>query len=115
MTARDLLTVVRREVSTGLALGLLLAAIGCARILLWQRLFNTYGEHAASLAVTVSLALVGVVLWGTVSGAVLPFALRAARLDPAVASAPFVATFVDVTGLIIYFTLAGTMLRGTLL
>jgi magnesium transporter len=115
VTARDLLTVVRREVSTGLALGLLLAAIGCARILLWQRLFNTYGEHAASLAVTVSLALVGVVLWGTVSGAVLPFALRAARLDPAVASAPFVATFVDVTGLIIYFTLAGTMLRGTLL
>ena len=67
------------------------------------------------LAVTVSVSLVGVVLWGTVTGSVLPFRLRAVKLDPATASAPFVATLVDVTGLIIYFTVAGIILRGTLL
>src|SRR5688572_2857619 len=115
VTARDVLTVVRRELSTGFALGVLLASIGCARILLWQQLFGSYGEHAVALAATVSLSLVGVVLWGTVAGSALPFVLRAVRLDPASASAPFVATLVDVTGLIIYFTVAGVTLRGTLL
>lgn len=115
LTARDMLTVVRRELSTGLILGLLLAAIGCARILLWQQLFDSYGEHALVLAATVSISLVGVVLWGTVAGSVLPFVLWAVRLDPATASAPFVATLVDVTGLVIYFTVAGVTLRGTLL
>jgi len=113
--ARDVFTVIRRELSTGLALGVLLAAIGCTRILLWQKLFDSYGEHALALAATVSISLVGVVLWGTVAGSVLPFVLRAFRLDPASASAPFVATLVDVTGLIIYFTVAGVTLRGTLL
>ena len=115
VTARDVMTVIRRELSTGFALGMLLASIGCARILLWQQLFGSYGEHAVAIAATVSMSLVGVVLWGTVAGSVLPFVLRAVRLDPASASAPFVATLVDVTGLIIYFTVAGITLRGTLL
>jgi len=97
LRARDVLTVIRRELSTGLALGVLLAAIGCTRILLWQQLFDSYGQHALALAFTVSISLVGVVLWGTVAGAVLPFVLRAFRLDPASSSAPFVATLVDVT------------------
>jgi magnesium transporter len=115
LTTRDVVTVIRRELSTGFVLGLLLAAIGGTRILLWQQIFHSYGEHAVTLAATVSLSLVGVVLWGTVAGSVLPFALRAIRLDPATASAPFVATLVDVTGLIIYFTVAGVTLSGTLL
>jgi magnesium transporter len=115
LTMRDLPTVIRRELSTGLVLGVLLAAIGCARILLWQQFFNSYGNHALVLAATVSLSLVGVVLCGTVTGSVLPFLLRAVKLDPATASAPFVATLVDVSGLIIYFTVAGVILRGTLL
>lgn len=115
VTGRDVLRVLRRELSTGLALGVLLAAIGWTRILLWQRLFDSYGEHALPLAFTVSMSLVAVVLWGTVVGAVLPFGLRAVKLDPASASAPFVATLVDVTGLIIYFTVAGVALRGSLL
>ena len=96
-------------------MGVCLAAIGCARILLWQQLFDSYGEHAWALAFTVSLSLVGVVLWGTIAGSVLPFVLRVFKLDPASASAPLVATLVDVTGLIIYFTVAGVTLRGTLL
>jgi magnesium transporter len=68
-----------------------------------------------ALALTVSLSLVGVVLWGTLAGSTLPFVLRLVKLDPATASAPFVATLVDVTGLIIYFTISGVILRGTLL
>jgi magnesium transporter len=115
LRTRDVLTVMRRELATGLVLGVLLAAIGCMRILLWQQLFGLYGAHAVALASTVSLSLIGVVLWGTFAGSVLPFALRVSRLDPASASAPMVATLVDVTGLIIYFTVAGITLRGTLL
>lgn len=115
VTSRDLLTVIRRELSIGLVLGSSLAAIGCVRILLWQQLFGSYGAHASLLAAAVSTSLVGVVLWGTVAGAVLPFLLRAVRLDPATASAPFVATLVDVTGLVIYFTVTGVILKGTLL
>ena len=107
--------VVRRELAVGLALGLLLAMIGAVRILLWQELFGTYGQHYVPIAVTVSLSLIGIVLWGTLAGSTLPFVLRLARLDPASASAPFVATLVDVTGLIIYFTIAGIVLHGTLL
>jgi magnesium transporter len=115
LRTRDVVTVMRRELATGLVLGVLLAAIGCMRILLWQQLFGSYGAHAVALASTVSLSLIGVVLWGTFAGSVLPFALRVSRLDPASASAPMVATLVDVTGLIIYFTVAGITLRGTLL
>jgi magnesium transporter len=115
VTTRDWWNVFRREFSVGLALGVFLAIIGAVRILLWQELFGSYGEHDVALAITVSLSLVGVVLWGTLAGSTLPFILRLARLDPASASAPFVATLVDVTGLIIYFSVAGIVLRGTLL
>jgi magnesium transporter len=112
---RDWWRVIRREVATGFALGLILAAIGLTRILLWQGLFGSYGEHYFLIAVTVSLSLVGVVLWGSVIGSILPFILRSLGFDPASASAPFVATLVDVTGLVIYFTVAAVVLRGTLL
>jgi magnesium transporter len=115
ITVRDWWLVVRREFSVGLVLGLLLAVIGALRIVLWAVLFASYGEHYLALALTVSLSLAGVVLWGTVAGSTLPFILRLLKLDPAAASAPFVATLVDVTGLIIYFTISGVILRGTLL
>ena len=112
---RDWWRVVRREVVTGLGLGLILASIGLVRILLWQGLFDAYGEHYFLVALTVALSLVGVVLWGAVAGSILPFVLRGLGFDPASASAPFVATLVDVTGLVIYFTVAAAVLRGTLL
>ena len=112
---RDWWRVIRREVATGLALGAILASIGLLRIILWQYMFDIYGEHYLLVALTVGFSLIGVVLWGTISGSILPFILRAVGLDPASASAPFVATLVDVTGLIIYFTVASFVLRGTLL
>ena len=112
---RDWWRVIRREFATGLALGSILAAIGLVRILLWQFLFDAYGEHYFLIAVTVGLSLVGVVMWGSLMGSVLPFILRSLGFDPASASAPFVATLVDVTGLVIYFTAAAIVLRGTLL
>src|SRR5438128_6773190 len=112
---RDWWRVMRREFITGLGLGTILASIGLARILLWQILFNAYGEHYFLVAMTVALSLVGVVLWGSLVGSILPFILRGLGFDPASASAPFVATLVDVTGLVIYFSLAAMVLRGTLL
>jgi magnesium transporter len=112
---RDWWRVIRREVFTGLGLGIILATIGLIRILLWQGLFDAYGEHYFLVAVTVASSLVGVVLWGAVAGSILPFILRAMNFDPASASAPFVATLVDVTGLVIYFSIAAVVLRGTLL
>ena len=112
---RDWWRVMRREFITGLGLGTILASIGLARILVWQGLFNAYGEHYFLVAMTVALSLVGVVLWGSLIGSILPFILRGLGFDPASASAPFVATLVDVTGLVIYFTVAATILRGTLL
>jgi magnesium transporter len=112
---RDWSRVIRREVFTGLGLGLILATIGLIRILVWQGLFDAYGEHYFLVALTVAFSLVGVVLWGAVAGSILPFILRALNFDPASASAPFVATLVDVTGLVIYFSIAAVLLRGTLL
>jgi magnesium transporter len=112
---RDWWRVVRREVFTGVGLGCILAVIGFTRILLWQGLFHQYGDHYLLIASTVSLSLIGVVLWGTLAGSMLPFILRSLRFDAASASAPFVATLVDVTGLIIYFTVAKIVLRGALL
>jgi magnesium transporter len=109
------LRVLRRELASGLVLGGILASIGVARILVWEGLFGTYGEHAALIAVTVGISLVGVVTWGTLSGAMLPFLLRWHRLDAASASAPFVATLVDVSGVVIYFSVAQVVLHGTLL
>jgi magnesium transporter len=115
LRVRDWWRVIRRELATGLGLGLILASIGLARILLWQVFFHSYGEHYFLIALTVALSLVGVVLWGCIAGSLLPFILRALGFDPASASAPFVATLVDVTGLVIYFSVAALVLSGTLL
>jgi len=112
---RDWWRVLRREIATGLALGGLLGAIGLLRILLWPSRESLYGPHYGLVALSVGLALVGIVLWGAVAGSMLPFVLRRLGLDPATASAPFVATLVDVTGLMIYFTVASAVLRGTML
>lgn len=108
--------VMLRELPTGIILGAGLGAIGMARIVLWQKLgIYDYGEHWLLVALTVAAALVGVVTFGSVAGSMLPFALQRAGFDPASASAPFVATLVDVTGLMIYFSAALLILRGTLL
>jgi magnesium transporter len=105
-----------RELPTGLMLGGILGVIGIFRITLWQLLgLYDYGAHWMLVAATVGAALVGIVTFGSMAGSMLPFALRALRFDPAVASAPFVATLVDVTGLVIYFGVAALILRGTLL
>jgi magnesium transporter len=113
---RDWFGVVRKELLSGVSLGLILGTIGFFRITLWQYLhIFDYGQYHWLVALTVGSALVGVVLWGTLSGAMLPFLLRRFGLDPAASSAPFVATLVDVTGLVIYFNVALFILRGTLL
>jgi magnesium transporter len=112
---RDWWRVMRRELVVGLLLGLILGAIGFLRIALWAQFTAIYGEHWFLVATTVGLALVGIVLWGSVMGSMLPLLLKRLGLDPATSSAPFVATLVDVTGLIIYFTVAFVILRGTLL
>jgi magnesium transporter len=112
---RDWWRVIRRECAAGLALGSILGMIGLFRILLWPTRATLYGEHYILVAITVACSLVGVVLWGTISGSMLPLILRRLGFDPASASAPFVATLVDVTGLVIYFTMASVILYGTLL
>ncbi|MGN6284889.1 MAG: magnesium transporter [Afipia sp.] len=105
-----------RELPTGLLLGAGLGAIGIVRVVLWQKLgIYDYGEHWLLVGITVAIALVGVVTFGSVAGSMLPFALQRVGFDPASASAPFVATLVDVTGLMIYFSVALLILRGTLL
>ena len=111
----DLFRVIRRELFTGLALGGILGAIGFLRIAIWSSFSDLYGPHWLLVAVTVALSLVGVVLWGSLMGSVLPFILRRLGFDPATSSAPFVATLVDVTGLVIYFSVGFLVLRGTLL
>ena len=115
VTVRDWWRVMRREVLSGVVLGALLGVVGFLRITVWSQFFDTYGEHWLLVAVTVAGSLVGVVLWGTLAGSMLPFALKRAGVDPATSSAPFVATLVDVTGLIIYFSVASVLLKGTLL
>jgi magnesium transporter len=115
LTLGDLWRVMRREVMSGLALGCILGSIGFLRISIWSAFSNIYGPHWLLVATTVALSLVGVVLWGTIVGSVLPFILRRLGFDPATSSAPFVATLVDVTGLVIYFSVGFVVLRGTLL
>lgn len=116
VTLKDWWRVMRREIFSGLSLGLILAALGAVRIMVWAEIFpNIYGTHWPLIAVTVGLSLIGVVLWGSLSGSMLPFLLRRMGLDPATSSAPFVATLVDVTGLVIYFVVASQVLHGTLL
>jgi magnesium transporter len=113
---KDWWRVALRELPSGLTLGLILGTIGVIRILVWQAAgWYDYGQHYGLIAGTVGMALVGVVTFGSLAGSMLPFLLRRLGFDPASASAPFVATLVDVTGLIIYFSVAFVMLRGTLL
>ena len=113
---RDWWQVILRELPTGVVLGAILGAIGLVRIATWQKfgLFD-YGEHWLLVAFTVAVTLVGIVTFGSLSGSMLPFILQRLGFDPASASAPFVATLVDVTGLVIYFSVAAVILRGTLL
>ncbi len=112
---RDWWRVMRREFVTGLALGTILGTIGFLRIGLWSLFGDLYGPHWLLVALTVAISLVGVVVWGALAGSLLPLLLRRLGFDPAVSSAPFVATLVDVTGLVIYFSVAYLIMRGTLL
>lgn len=107
---RDWARIARREILAGLALGGILALIGFLRVVVWETAFGSYGEHYPLVAVTVTVSLVFVVMWGTFSGSMLPFVIRRIGFDPASASAPFVATMVDVAGLVIYFTTARLVL-----
>jgi magnesium transporter len=113
---RDWWRVALRELPTGLTLGVILGLLGVIRITVWQKfgLFD-YGPHWVLVALTVGFALIGIVTFGSLSGSMLPFLLQRVGFDPASASAPFVATLVDVTGLMIYFSIALVFLRGTLL
>ena len=115
VTLSDWWRVIRREIISGLTLGSLLGIIGFVRIAAWSQFTSIYGPHWLLLAFTVSIALIGVVVWGTFMGSMIPMMLKKIGQDPAVSSAPFIATLVDVTGLIIYFTLAFLFLKGTLL
>jgi magnesium transporter len=116
ITLRDWWRVMRREIISGLLLGTVLGIIGFLRILAWHSFDPTlYGEHWLAIGITVGLTLLGVVLWGTFSGSMLPMILKRLGADPAVSSAPFVATLVDVTGLVIYFSIAFMLLSGSLL
>ena len=115
VTLRDWWRVMRREVFSGLGLGLILGSIGFLAHHHLVRFSSIYGPHWLLVALTVGLALIGIVLWGTLAGSMLPFLLRRLGFDPATSSAPFVATLVDVTGLVIYFSVAVVVLRGTLL
>ncbi|WP_291912583.1 magnesium transporter [Chitinophaga sp. CB10] len=115
ITLSDWWRVMRRELISGVLLGSVLGVIGFTRILLWNSLFHTYGDHTVLIGFTVGLSLIGVVLWGTLSGSMLPLILKKLGADPATSSAPFVATLVDVTGLLIYFTVAYTLMKGILL
>ncbi len=112
---RDWWRVMRRELAAGFLLGLILGAIGFVRIVLWAQFSDIYGEHYLLVASTVGASLIGIVLWGSLMGSMLPLVLKRLGFDPATSSAPFVATLVDVTGLVIYFTVAFLILRGTLL
>ncbi|MFO0809529.1 MAG: magnesium transporter [Gemmataceae bacterium] len=115
VTLGDWWKVMRREIYSGLMLGGLLGSIGFLRIAVWTIFTPIYGPHWALIGLTVGLSLVGIIMWGTLSGSMLPFILKKLGADPATSSAPFVATLVDVTGLVIYFTVAMVVLRGTLL
>jgi magnesium transporter len=115
ITLSDWWKVLRREIISGLLLGLVLGCIGFFRVIVWNSIFHTYGENSVLIGFTVGISLIGVVLWGTITGSMLPIFLKKLGADPATSSAPFVATLVDVTGLLIYFSLAFLLMRGILL
>jgi magnesium transporter len=121
LTPRRWWYVMRREIFSGLTLGIILGTIGLIRITIWQEFhWANYdpkhgGHYWYLVAITVFFSLIGIVLWGTLSGSMIPIVLKRLKVDPATSSAPFVATLVDVTGLVIYFTIAAIILKGTLL
>jgi magnesium transporter len=116
LNIKDWWYVMRREILSGLTLGLILGSIGFLRISVWQNFhWYDYGSHWVLLAITIFFSLIGIVMWGTLSGSMVPIVLKSFKLDPATSSAPFVATLVDVTGLVIYFSIAAIILKGTLL
>lgn len=112
---RDWWRILKKELAVGLTLGLILGVVGFLRVAVWASFVDVYGEHWVPVGITVGLTLVGIVLWGNLAGSLFPIFLKRAKLDPAVCSAPFVATLVDVTGLIIYFSVATLVLKGILL
>jgi len=114
VTVIDWWRVMRREILSGLMLGITLGIIGFLRITLWSTFSNIYGPHWLLIAFTVGFSLIGVVLWGSLAGSMLPLLMKRLKVDPATSSAPFVATLVDVTGLIIYFNVALIVLHGVL-
>ena len=107
--------VMKREILSGLVLGSMLGIIGFLRIVIWSSISPVYGEHYILVGLTVGITLLFIVLWGTLCGSMLPIMLKKMGFDPATSSAPFVATLVDVTGLVIYFFVASLLLSGTLL
>lgn len=115
ITITEWWNIIRKEISVGFTLGFILGLIGFLRVAIWSTFVNIYGPHWMLVGITVGISLVGVVLWGNLAGSLLPILLKRMGLDPAVSSAPFVATLVDVTGLVIYFTVAAIILRGILL
>jgi magnesium transporter len=115
ITVRDWWQIIRKEIKVGLLLGILLGCIGFLRVAIWAQFTTLYGPHWLQIAMTVGISLVGVVLWGNTIGSLFPLILKRLGLDPAVSSAPFVATLVDITGLVIYFTVASMLLGSILL
>lgn len=116
VTINDWWRVIKRELQSGLLLGIILGTIGLLRIFLWQQLhIFDYGEHWQLIGLTICFSLLGIVLWGSLMGSMLPILLKKLKLDPAASSAPFVATLVDVTGIIIYFSVAYFFLKGIML
>ncbi len=115
VTLKDWWRVVKREIISGLILGLILGVIGFLRVAAWATFTNIYGPHWLLIGITIGITLIGVCTWGTVMGSMLPLVLKRFGADPATSSAPFIATLVDVTGLVIYFSIAATILSGTLL
>jgi magnesium transporter len=115
ITIKSWFEILKREIVSGFFLGLILAILGFLRIAVWEAVTGIYGEHWLPVAFTVGLSLSGVVMWGTITGSMLPLFLKRMGADPAASSAPFVATLVDVTGLLIYFSIAMVLLKGTLL
>ena len=115
VTIADWWRIMRREIQSGILLGIILGLLGFTRVAAWGAFSNIYGEHWLPIAFTIAFSVFGVVLWGTLMGSMLPLILKRLGADPATSSAPFIATLVDVTGLIIYFSFAALLLRGTLL
>jgi magnesium transporter len=114
VTVADWWRVMRREILSGLLLGVILGIIGFFRIYLWSLFSPIYGQYSLLVAFTVGFSLIGIVLWGSLAGSMLPIVMKKLKLDPATSSAPFVATLVDVTGLIIYFSMASIVMHDVL-